>query len=220
MHGCGRIVAPPPIATAVVPQSAVMSTPTLRLATADDAPQIADIYGPLVADTAITFEIDVPSVDEMRQRIVGTSMRFPYLVADDAGTVLGFAYGGRHRRRAAYAWSSDVAVYVAAGTRRSGVGRGLYTALLDLLTAQGYANAFAGIALPNDASIGLHQATGFEPVGVYTSVGYKLGTWWDVAWWQRRLRMAQTPPPPVALVEIATHRLDRALAAGASQIHS
>lgn len=197
-----------------------MSTPTLRLATADDAAQIAGIYAPLVADTAITFEVDAPSVGEMRHRIVGTSMRFPYLVADDAGTVLGFAFAGRHRRRAAYAWSSDVSVYVAADTRRSGVGRGLYTTLLDLLTAQGYANAFAGIALPNDASIGLHQATGFEPVGVYRSVGYKLDTWWDVAWWQRRLTVAETPPPPMALVEIDSDRLDRALTAGGSQIHS
>lgn len=214
------IVAPPLPGTAVVPQSAAMSTPTLRLATADDAAQIADIYAPLVTDTPITFEVDVPSVGEIRQRIVGTSMRFPYLVADDAGTVLGFAYAGRHRRRAAYAWSSDVSVYVAAGTRRSGIGRGLYTALLDLLTTQGYANAFAGIALPNDASIGLHEAIGFEPVGVHRSVGYKLGTWWDVAWWQRRLTVPEPPPPPITLVEVETDRLDRALRAGATQIHS
>lgn len=193
-----------------------MSTPTLRLATVDDAAQIAAIYAPLVAETAITFEVDAPSVHAMRQRIVDTSMRFPYLVAD-AGDVLSFAYAGRHRRRAAYAWSSDVSVYVDAGTRRAGVGRGLYTALLDLLAAQGYANAFAGIALPNDASIGLHRATGFELVGVYRSVGYKLGSWWDVAWWQRRLRTTRTPPPPVPLTEIDTDRLDRALAAGASQ---
>ena len=206
--------------SAVVPQSAGMSTPTLRLATADDAAQIAGIYAPLVTDTAITFEVEAPSAGEMRQRIIGTSMRFPYLVADAAGTVLGFAYAGRHRRRAAYAWSSDVSVYVAARTRRSGVGRGLYTALLDLLTAQGYASAFAGIALPNDASIGLHQATGFEPIGVYRSVGYKLDTWWDVAWWQRRLPVAQTPPPPVALVEIDADRVGCALTAGSSQIQS
>jgi len=202
-----------------VPQSAAMPTPTLRLATADDAAQIAGIYAPLVADTAITFEVDAPSVREMRQRIVGTSMRLPYLVADDAGDVLGFAYAGRHRRRAAYAWSSDVSVYVGAGTRRAGVGRGLYTALLDLLSAQGYANAFAGVALPNDASVGLHEATGFDLVGVYRSVGYKLGTWWDVAWWQRRLGTAAVPPPPIALVEVHPDRVDRALTDGAAQIN-
>lgn len=205
----------------VVAHSARMANPTLRLASADDAAQIAAIYAPLVTDTAITFEIDAPTVDETRQRIVGTSMRLPYLVAEDAGHVLGFAYAGRHRTRAAYAWSSDVSVYVASGTRRAGIGRGLYTALLELLTVQGYANAFAGIALPNDASIGLHRAAGFEPVGVYRSVGYKLGTWWDVAWWQRRLpAAASTPPPPVALVEVDGRRLDHALAAGASRIRS
>lgn len=195
-----------------------MPSPTLRLATADDAAQIAGIYAPLVVDSAITFEVAAPSVDEMQQRIVGTSMRFPYLVAEQAGIVLGFAYAGRHRRRAAYAWSSDVSVYVATGTRRSGVGRGLYTALLDLLAAQGYANAFAGIALPNDASIGLHRATGFELIGVYRSVGFKLDTWWDVAWYQRPLNAADVPPPPVAIAEVDDGRLDAALAAGSAQI--
>jgi L-amino acid N-acyltransferase YncA len=197
-----------------------MSVPTLRLASADDAAQIADIYAPLVADTAITFEVDAPTVGEMRRRIIDKSMRFPYLVADDGDAVLGFACAGRHRTRAAYAWSSDVSVYVADRTRRSGVGRGLYTALLDLLTAQGYANAFAGIALPNDASVGLHRATGFQPVGVYRSVGYKLGTWWDVAWWQCRLPTSERPQPPAALVEIEPERLDHALTAGAAQIRT
>jgi phosphinothricin acetyltransferase len=105
------------------------------------------------------------------------------------------------------------------GGRRAGVGRGLYTALLDLLSAQGYANAFAGVALPNDASVGLHEATGFDLVGVYRSVGYKLGTWWDVAWWQRRLGTAAVPPPPIALVEVHTDRVDRALTDGAAQIN-
>ncbi|HEX6257509.1 MAG TPA: arsinothricin resistance N-acetyltransferase ArsN1 family B [Euzebyales bacterium] len=195
-----------------------MSTPRLRLATADDAAPIAEIYAPLVRDTAITFETQPPSADEMRRRIVGTTMRFPWLVADDAGTVTGFAYAGRHRRRAAYAWAADVSVYVAADTRRGGIGRGLYTTLLDLLTAQGYANAFAGIALPNDASVRLHETLGFMLVGVYESVGYKLDDWWDVAWWQRRLPIGASPPPPTAVVELDTRRVDAALAAGGAYV--
>ena len=191
-----------------------MSIPHVRLAAADDAASIAEIYGPLVRGTPITFEVDVPSADEMRRRIVGTAMRFPWLVADDDGVITGFAYAGRHRRRAAYAWSAEVSVYVAPTTRRAGIGRGLYTALLGLLTAQGYANALAGIALPNDASVGLHRALGFTLVGVYEAVGFKLGDWWDVAWWQRRLPVASTPPPPNALAEIDGDHVAGALAAG------
>jgi L-amino acid N-acyltransferase YncA len=195
-----------------------MSLPQLRMATADDAAPIADIYAPLVRDTAITFETEPPSAAEMRTRIVGTTMRFPWLVADDAGAVTGFAYAGRHRRRTAYAWAADVSVYVAADTRRSGIGRGLYTALLDLLAAQGYANAFAGVALPNDASVGLHETLGFTLVGVYESVGYKLDEWWDVGWWQRRLPIGVSPPPPSAVVELDAGRVDAALAAGGAHV--
>jgi L-amino acid N-acyltransferase YncA len=195
-----------------------MSTPQLRMATADDAAQITEIYAPLVRETAITFETESPSADEMRRRIVDTTMRFPWLVADDAGTITGFAYAGRHRKRAAYAWAADVSVYVASDTRRSGIGRSLYTALLELLTAQGYANAFAGIALPNDASVGLHETLGFTLVGVYESVGYKLQHWWDVAWWQRRLPIGASPPPPTAVVELDSRRVDEALAAGGAHV--
>lgn len=192
-----------------------MRTHTLRLARPDDAEQIADIYALLVRDTAITFEVEVPSIDDMRQRIVHTSLRFAWLVAERDGDVAGFAYAGRHRKRAAYAWSADVSVYVAPHARRGGFARGLYTTLLELLAAQGYANAFAGIALPNAASVGLHEAMGFRAVGVYRGVGYKQGRWWDVGWWQRRLpAIDATPPPPTPLPQIADHVLGDALADG------
>ena len=192
-----------------------MPTSHVRLATADDAAAVADLYRPLVRDTAVTFEVDEPSADEMRRRIVGTAMRFPWVVADDGGgTIAGFAYAGRHRRHAAYACSADVSVYVAPATRRAGVARGLYRALLDLLTAQGYACAVAGIALPNDASVRLHEAVGFTLVGVAESAGYKLGDWWDVAWWQRRLPVAAGPSAPAAIVEIDGECVAAALAAG------
>lgn len=213
-----------------------MSTSTLRLAQPDDARQITDIYAPLVRDTAVTFEVEVPSTDAVRARIVGTSLRFPWLVAERTGGVAGFAYAGRHRRRAAYAWSAEVSVYVAEYARGGGVGRGLYAALLALLTHQGYANALAGIALPNDPSIGLHRAAGFTPVGVYRSVAYKLGAWWDVQWWQRRLSApvdtsatVDTAAPPTIvtasgasapdpLPEVDTAVIDRALRVGERQI--
>lgn len=196
-----------------------MSTATLRLASTADAAQIADIYAPLVRDTAITFEVDAPNASEIAQRIADTSLRFAWLVVERDHHVRGFAYAGMHRRRAAYQWSADVSVYVADDARRTGVGRGLYTTLLELLAAQGYANAFAGIALPNEASVRLHRAFGFTPVGVYRSVGYKLGNWWDVGWWQRRLPAIEaTPPPPTRLPELADGIVEQAVADGQAHV--
>ena len=196
-----------------------MSTATLRLARTADAAQIARIYAPLVRDTATTFEVEAPGSSEMAQRIADTSLRFAWLVVEQDDHVRGFAYACRHRKRAAYQWSADVSVYVADHARRSGVGRGLYTTLLELLAAQGYANAFAGIALPNNASIALHEAFGFTSVGIYRSVGYKLGNWWDVGWWQLCLPAIETtPPPPTRLPELADGIVSQAVADGQAQL--
>jgi L-amino acid N-acyltransferase YncA len=170
----------------------------LRIATPDDAAAIATIYAPVVTDTAIAFELEPPTADEMRRRLIGTLGRFPWLVSlDDVGLVSGYAYAGAHRERAAYQWSVDMTVYVRAASR--GVGRGLYEALLEELTKLGYAQAFAGIALPNDASVALHEAVGFEHIGVYEKVGFKLGAWRDVGWWQKTLcSYASEPVAPKA----------------------
>lgn len=194
---------------------AAMSTPaTLRLAAPDDAAGIAAIYAPVIRDSAISFETTEVSADEMRRRVETTLTRHPWVVADD-GAVLGYAYATQHRGRAAYDWSVDVSVYLAARARRRGLGRALYTALLDLLAAQGYVNAFAGIALPNAASVGLHETLGFTPVGVYRSVGWKLGAWHDVGWWQRRLSTTDAPPRPlIALPDLEATQVTEALLAG------
>ena len=172
--------------------------PTIRLATADDAARVQAIYAPIVRDTAISFEVDPPGVPEMGRRIAHTLVTLPWLVSERDGETLGFAYAAAHRTRPAYRWSVDVSVYVTGHARRAGVGRGLYVPLLALLTAQGFTSAHAGITLPNPASVGLHQALGFTPVGVYRAVGFKLGSWHDVGWWQRRLREPTVPPPPPA----------------------
>jgi L-amino acid N-acyltransferase YncA len=163
--------------------------PALRIATGTDAAAIAAIYAPIVAATTITFEVEPPSADEIGRRLRVAQERFPWLVADD-GTVLGYAYTSEHRTRAAYRWSVDVSVYVAERARRNGVATRLYRALFALLAEQGLYNAFAGVTLPNDGSIALHRALGFEPVGVYRNVGHKLGGWRDVAWFGRPLRAA------------------------------
>jgi L-amino acid N-acyltransferase YncA len=191
----------------------------LRLATSDDAAALVAIYAPLLRDTAITFEVEPVGTDVMRRRVRTTLRRHPWLVAEIDGEVAGYAYAARHRARAAYDWSADVSVYLAPQARGRGLGRGLYTALLDLLTAQRYANALAGIALPNDASIRLHESLGFTAVGVYRAVGWKLGSWRDVGWWQVRLTSSDALPRPlIGLPDLAESRVAEALEAGARSL--
>ena len=159
----------------------------IRPATARDAAACAAIYAPFVAESWISFELDPPDADEMARRIGTYGASHAWLVAEVEGETAGYAYGSPHRERAAYSSSCDVAVYVDPAHARKGVGRALYAALLPLLAEKGSHAAFAGIALPNEASVGLHEAMGFTPVGVYREVGWKLGGWRDVGWWQRLL---------------------------------
>jgi len=173
----------------------------IRLATVRDAPACLRIYAPVVEQTVISFEIEVPAVEEMERRIADTLVQFPWLVLEEAGEVQGYAYGGIHRKRPAYQWSVEVSVYVAAEARGRGVGRRLYTALFDLLRRQGYATAFAGIALPNEGSVGLHEAMGFVPIGVFRNIGFKFGRWVDVGWWQ--LQLQELPSQPAAPLPIS-----------------
>ena len=188
---------------------------TIRLATPDDAARVAAINAPAVTNSFISFELAAPDAAEMARRVERTLARTPWLVCDRAGVVLGYAYAGAHRERAAYQWSVDVSAYVRADARRGGVARALYASLFALLARQGFRNAYAGIALPNDASVALHHAVGFTPVGVYRGVGYKLGAWHDVAWLERALApRVSDPAEPVPLDEIDAAGLRRALAAG------
>jgi L-amino acid N-acyltransferase YncA len=167
-----------------------------------DAEACAAIYAPSVQSSAISFEEVAPDAAEMARRITATGEHLPWLVAELDGTVAGYAYGSRHRERSAYRWASDVSVYVSADHRRLGVARALYVALLERLTEQGMRVACAGIALPNPASVALHESLGFRPVGVYRDIGFKLGRWWDVGWWQLGLGSldpdAGSPPEPRA----------------------
>lgn len=174
---------------------------SIRVATPDDAAAVQAIYAPVVRDTVISFELEPPSVDEMRGRIERTLESLPWLVSvDGQGQVNGFVYAGRHKERAAYQWSVDVTAYVRADVRRQGVGKALYQMLFDELARLGYFQAFAGIALPNEASVALHESVGFEPLGVYRNVGYKHGAWRDVGWWQRSLRSLEAPEAPRRVV--------------------
>ena len=171
---------------------------TIRVAVPGDAAAIHAIYAPIVEGTVISFELEVPTVGEMHDRIVATLRRFPWLVSeDDRGRVDGYVYASRHRERAAYQWSVDVTAYVREDARGRGVGKRLYTRLFEALPKLGYHQAFAGIALPNAASIALHESVGFEALGIYRNVGFKLGAWHDVGWWQRSLQPLRMPAEPL-----------------------
>ncbi len=152
-----------------------------------DAERCAGIYAPYVRDTAISFETEPPSAEEMAGRITAAQRDHAWLVLDDGAEVTGYAYGGPFMSRVAYRWSASVSVYLDVGRRRSGGGRALYATLLDRLAERGIHTVLAGVALPNEASEGLHRALGFQPAGTYRRVGWKLGRWHDVVWYQKDL---------------------------------
>lgn len=170
----------------------------VRLASAEtDAARVAEIYRPAVVDNFISFEEAAPDAAEMRSRMVKALERLPWLVAEDeSGLVVGYAYASPHRERAAYRWSVDISVYVDPAWHGRGVGRLLYDELLERLRGLGYLNVYAGVTLPNEGSVALHEAIGMKRIGVYERVGYKLGAWRDVAWFAMRLVEPSTDPPP------------------------
>ena len=176
-------------------------TPTLRYADPDrDAAACAALYAPHVNASATSFEEVAPDAAAFRAQIATTLERYPWIVLEDGGRVLGYAYASSHRSRAAYRWAAEVSVYVDPAHHGAGAGRRLYEALFELLRRQNLRIALAGITVPNDASIGLHRALGFEPVGVYRDIGWKAGAWRDVAWWALRLAPDAGDGPPAELL--------------------
>jgi L-amino acid N-acyltransferase YncA len=183
----------------------------IRCVRPHDAEAIAAIYAPIVEGTMISFEEVAPSAGEIRARIEQIAKTWPWLVFDDGGGALGYVYASAHRARAAYRWSVDVSAYVREDARGRGLARSLYAALFRVLAAQGYHRAYAGIGLPNDASIGLHRAMGFTAVGVYHEVGYKFGAWHDVSWWERPLGLTGVPHEPIPFADLSASALDELL---------
>ena len=156
---------------------------------------MAAIYAPYCEGTAISFEMAAPSVGDMARRIGAVGAERPWLVLEDRDEVAGYAYAAAHHERAAYRWTVSTAIYVNASHQRRGTGRALYSTLFELLRVAGIFQGDAGITLPNDASVGLHRAFGFSLVGVYRDVGYKLGTWHDVAWYEADIQPIVPEPP-------------------------
>jgi len=165
----------------------------IRSAELQDAQAIRDIYAPFVAESATSFEVTVPDLPEIERRINNSRGQYPWLVFEGGGKVLGYAYASSHRQRKAYQWCVDVSVYISHDVRNCGVGKALYSALFEMLRRQGYVNAYAGITLPNPASIRLHESLGFVLVGNYSRIGFKFGRWHDVSWFHLRLQEALPP---------------------------
>ncbi len=173
-----------------------MSIP-IRIAREADAAAIHAIYAPHIATGVATFETALPGEDAMRERIRTRLPHYPWLVWEDGGEVLAYAYAGRFRERAAYDWIAETSIYVRPDGQRRGIARRLYGALLDTLVLQGLTQAVGVITLPNPGSVGFHEALGFDPAGVWRQSGYKLGQWWDVGVWQKELQPSANPPPAV-----------------------
>jgi L-amino acid N-acyltransferase YncA len=168
-----------------------------------DAKAVSSIYAPFVSERATSFEKEPPDAPAMEQRIRELTEQYPWLVFEADDEVLGYAYASPHRARHAYQWCVDVSVYIHESAHRCGVGRALYLSLFEILRRQGYVNAYAGITLPNPASVGLHESLGFVPVGVYSRIGFKFGKWHDVTWLQLRLLEVAVPiPDPLPAKEL------------------
>ena len=172
-----------------------MAEPLIRLATAADAAGIAAIYAPYVTDTFVSFEESAPSAGEMARRMAGDgSGMHPWLVAEDAGAVIGFASSSPFRTRPAYRWTVETGVYLAPQAQGRGIGRALMEQMLDLLARQNFTVAVAGITLPNAASVALHEKLGFTACATYRQTGFKLGEWRTVQVFARDLAPRLNPP--------------------------
>lgn len=187
----------------------------VRPADERDAPALAAIYEPIVRGTAISFELAPPDAEEMRRRVAATTARHPWLVADDGGTTVGYAYASSFRAREAYRFACESTVYVAEGARGRGAASRLYRALFALLEAQGFAVAYAGIALPNEPSVRLHERLGFRAVGVFSRAGWKLGRWHDVGFWERPLAGGPPAGEPIPWAALRATEAASAVLAGA-----
>ncbi|MBI5916263.1 MAG: N-acetyltransferase [Bacteroidetes bacterium] len=176
---------------------------TIRLITESDASEVLEIYKPYVLDTIISFEYEVPTLEEYLQRIKTHTAEYPWLVCLQGDKIIGFAYASKHRYRTAYQWSPESTVYLSPEVHRKGIARILYATLFSMLRYQGYFNVYAGVGLPNEKSVGFHKAAGFEEIGIFRKVGYKHGHWHDTHWFQLHLaEHIQHPPIPKKMKEV------------------
>lgn len=164
-----------------------METISIRMAAPEDSSRILAVYAPFIRDTAITFEYEVPSEEEFRNRVTGILKSYPYLVAEAGGEIVGYAYASKNRERAAYQWNADLSVYIREDYQKRGIGFAFYQILEGILKWQGIENVYAAVTSPNPKSEAFHRKQGFEMVGRFDRTGYKFGKWWGVTWFQKSL---------------------------------
>lgn len=175
----------------------------IRPATAQDVPQILDIYRPYIETTAISFEYTVPTLEAFTQRFLGITAQFPWLVWEENGTVLGYAYGSLPFERAAYQWSAEASIYLCPEAWGKGIGRKLYAALEDILRKQGYRKVYAIITTANEASVAFHKAVGYRHTATFPDCGYKFDQWYGTVWMEKDLNTWPAPPkPPIPVTEL------------------
>ncbi|MHA7111544.1 N-acetyltransferase family protein [Sunxiuqinia elliptica] len=177
---------------------------SIRIAKLEDAPEILEIYKPFITDTAVTFEEEVPTVEELKKRIKAILLQDPFLVCEYKRQVVGYAYASSYRSRAAYRWNRETSVYIHPQFRRKNIARHLYNTLIGIAKMQGYVQLYGVITLPNPGSVALHEAFGFKQLTVYHKVGFKLEQWHDVGWWMLTLEdnLLKKPADPIPFSSI------------------
>lgn len=181
---------------------------TLRKAKEIDADGILSIYAPYISGTSYTFETETLSSTQFAERINAYLQHWPWLVCETDGKIVGYAYGSRYRERTGYQWCVECSVYIHDDFQRMGIAKALYTALFEILKKQGYRNVYAVINLPNDKSLSFHESCGFTWLTTYKKVGYKLGKWKDVGWWQLTINeYSDEPAPPIKFSELDKNTL-------------
>lgn len=176
---------------------------SIRMATARDVPEILEIYRPYIENTAISFEYTVPSLEEFTGRFLGITAWFPWLVWEEDGQILGYAYGSKAFERAAYQWTASASIYLRQDACGKGIGRKLYAALEERLQKQGYRKVYAVITTANEASVAFHKAVGYRQTAVMPDCGYKFGAWYGTIWMEKELNTWDTPPgTPISVYEL------------------
>jgi len=183
-------------------------TTEVRMAKKEDASQILEIYSPSILTSTTSFETMVPSVADMQNRIEACLQKYPWIVCEVDGKIAAYVYASKHREREAYQWTCESSVYVHSDFKGKGIGGELYEALFQLLELQGFRNVYAGIALPNEASVRLHEKCGFVHFTTYENVGYKFGDWHTVGWWKLQVNdYDPEPPPPLKLSQLSAENV-------------
>ncbi len=190
----------------------------IRLINDSDAEAVLEVYKPYILKTSITFEYEVPSVAEFSERIKTITAEYPWLVCLQNGEIIGYAYGCKHRYRTAYSWSAESTIYMKSDFHGKGIGRVLYNTLFSILQLQGFVNVYAGVGLPNEKSERFHEAMGFEIIGDFKKIGYKLGKWHNVRWFQKHLSEHKIEPPtPKSMTDIKSEPILQSIMTKANQ---